>query len=109
MVFSIRRSGTSHITSTRTYNAHASHDLTNASGIATKQITIDILPLKSAPSAVASTESGEWIERSERARMKYAMAAHNSTTPYRATGPAANLFSPIHRVTKGISDSQNSR
>ena len=33
-VFSIRRSGMSHMTATRTYNAHANHGLTKASGIA---------------------------------------------------------------------------
>lgn len=33
----------------------------------------------------------------------------NSTTPYAATGTVDTPASPIHAVTKGSSDSQNSR
>ena len=56
-VFSMRRSGMSHITATRTYSIQANHEFTKASGIATAYNTIDILPLKSRPTAIANVES----------------------------------------------------
>jgi len=69
-VFSMRRSGTSHITATSTYTAQAIAGLRNAIGSAIAYSTTEIFPLKSRPSAVAMTESLPCSAISDRARMK---------------------------------------
>src|SRR5438445_8641256 len=44
-----------------------------------------------------------------RTRMEYAIAARSRTQPYMAVGSGASPLSPIQRVAKGTSDSQNRR
>jgi len=83
--------------------------LKNVETIATRYRTGDSLPLMSLPTASASRQLLPCSRISVRCKTQYAIAAINSTTPYKAVGAGAKWFSPIHPVANGISDNQNSR
>src|SRR5690242_9086366 len=83
-------------------------EATNANAIAAAYNTGEILPLRSAPRAAASTECVPCFRTMAFCRRKYAIAGISRVTPYKPVGIGARKFSPIQAVAAGMSDSQNS-
>src|SRR3954471_19535497 len=105
----MRGSGTIHIAATATYRTNETYGAKNAVTTAMPYRIGDSVPFRL--SASASPRVGVWpgAAISARTRNAYENAARIRTMPYAAIGSDANWVSPIHDVTNGTSESQNSR